>query len=211
MAEAHKVPSSSSGGGDSSGLIMFIVKILVVVVVILIGFALMVRNPATTISFIYFLQWLQLLSVIVIIGGIITTIMMMRRFTPLNIALGEGYGAKYKPPTDKPSNETAYSGRMTQVESHIESNSEAEWKLAVIEMDGILRDVLKDNGYLGDTIAEQLKAAETRPFNTFQNAWDAHKVRNRIAHEGVSFTIDKHEAKRVYGLYKSVFQEFKIL
>lgn len=209
MADAHKAPAA--GGGDSSGLVMFIIKVLVVLAVILIGFALMVRNPESTMSFVNFLRWVQVFAGIVIVGAAIATVVMMRRFTPLNMALGEGYGAKYKPPTNEKQTANKYSDRLKKVETHVHSSSEAEWKLAVIELDGILRDVLKDNGYEGETVFDQLKSAETRPFGAIQNAWDGHKVRNRIAHEGVQFSIDQHEARRVYTLYKSVFEEFKIL
>ena len=209
MADAHKAPAA--GEGDSSGLVMFIIKVLVVLVVLLVGFALMVRNPESTNNFISFLRWIQVFAGIVIIGAIVAAIMMMYRFTPLNMALGNGYITKYKPPTDNKQSFGKYTDRLNKVENHIHSNSEAEWKLAVIELDGILRDVLKDNGYEGETVFDQLKSAETRPFATIQNAWDGHKVRNRIAHEGVQFSMDQHEARRVYGLYKSAFEEFKIL
>lgn len=209
MADAHKAPAA--GGGDSSELVLYIVKVLVVLVVLLIGFALMVRSPESTAGFITFLKWVQVCAGLVILGAVITALMMMRRFTPLNMALGEGYGAKYKPPTDAKAHQNKYLDRLSKVETHVHSSSEAEWKLAVIELDGILRDVLKDNGYEGETVFDQLKSAETRPFGAIQNAWDGHKVRNRIAHEGVGFSMDQHEARRVYSLYKSVFEEFKIL
>jgi hypothetical protein len=59
--------------------------------------------------------------------------------------------------------------------------------------------------------AEQLHAAEVKRFGSYENAWEAHKVRNRIAHEGVKFELTQNEAKRVYKLYATVFEEFGIV
>jgi hypothetical protein len=210
MADAHK-PASAAPAAGNSDLVFFILKIVVILLVVVMAVAFMLRDPASALSFISFLHFVQVFGILVIAVSVITAFFMMHRFTPLNIALGQGYGDKYKSPTEKNMNTTQYSARLSQVDEHLNSNSEAEWKLAIIELDGLLRDVLKENGYVAETVAEQLKGAETRPFATLQNAWDAHKVRNRIAHDGVSFTMDKHEAKRVYSLYKSVFEEFKII
>ena len=48
-------------------------------------------------------------------------------------------------------------------------------------------------------------------FKTIELAWDAHKMRNRIAHEGSDFVLTEREAKRVFVLYESVFRELKAI
>ena len=209
MADAHKAPAAASGD-DSSSMTMFIIKVLVAVLAFFFVILLIARDSDSTASFISFLKVLQVFAGLFILGGIITAIVMMRRFTPLNMALGEGYGAKYKPPTEKAATST-FSSRLAQVDAHMNADTLPEWKVGIIELDGILRDVLKEKGYPGETVADQLRGGEARPFTSLENAWEAHKVRNRIAHDGMAFTMDKHEARRVYGLYKTVFEEFKLL
>ena len=66
-------------------------------------------------------------------------------------------------------------------------------------------------GYRGESIGEQLKGVEKSDFTTIDDAWEAHKVRNLIAHEGANFLLSDREAKRVIGLYKNVFQEFHFI
>ena len=68
--------------------------------------------------------------------------------------------------------------------------------------------MLDKSGYRGEGIGEQLKSADKSDFTTIDDAWEAHKIRNSIAHEGASFMITEREAKRVIGLYKKVFEEF---
>jgi hypothetical protein len=97
-----------------------------------------------------------------------------------------------------------------RVLNHIGSTSESDWRLAVLEADIIL-DTLLDNMRLpGETMADKLKAVEKSDFTTIDSAWEAHKIRNQIAHES-DYVLNQHEAKRVVGLYQSVFEEFRII
>ena len=93
------------------------------------------------------------------------------------------------------------------------ANSEAEndWVRAIISSDVILGDLLDGMSLPGDTIGEKLKAVEKGDFQTLDNAWEAHKIRNAIAHSGLDFQINQREVKRIIGLYETVFQEFKII
>lgn len=98
--------------------------------------------------------------------------------------------------------------RWELVQKHINSDSPAEWRMAIIEADSMLDDMVQRMGYEGDNLGERLKAVEPSDFQTLQNAWEAHKVRNKIAHEGVSFVVSQREARRVVELYRTVFEEF---
>jgi hypothetical protein len=81
-------------------------------------------------------------------------------------------------------------------------------KLAIIEADIMLDTMLTKIGYDGNTVAEKLKNVEESDFVTLQKAWEAHKVRNRIAHDGSKFKISRGEAERVVNLFEQVFKEF---
>jgi hypothetical protein len=87
----------------------------------------------------------------------------------------------------------------------------SDWKFAIIEADIMLDEMLTTMGYKGDTVGEKLKQVERSDFSTVEKAWEAHKVRNQIAHEGSAFSITKPEAVRVIELYKDVFEEFFII
>ncbi len=101
--------------------------------------------------------------------------------------------------------------RWEVVENHIASTSPAEWRMAIIEADSILDDMVKKMGYDGDGLGERLKVVEVSDFNSIQSAWEAHKVRNQIAHEGAGFELTHREAKRIIGLYENVFKEFEYI
>jgi len=100
------------------------------------------------------------------------------------------------------------STRWSIVEGHMQSENPAEWKLAIIEADSMLEELVKKLGYPGGTLGEMMKQIEISDFNTLNEAWEAHKVRNYIAHQGSTFLLTKHQANRVIRLYEKVFKEF---
>jgi hypothetical protein len=97
------------------------------------------------------------------------------------------------------------------VEEHINSDDQNKWKLAILESDIILAEMLDKLSLPGESIGEKLKSVESSDFDTIEQAWEAHKIRNAIAHQGSDFLLNQREAKRVIGLYASVFKEFGII
>lgn len=95
-----------------------------------------------------------------------------------------------------------------RIKERIDSDNPDEWRLAILDADVLLERIVDRMQYQGDTLSEKLRQIERSDFNTIDEAWEAHKVRNRIAHEGEDFTLTPREAKRVISLYEQVFQEF---
>jgi hypothetical protein len=113
---------------------------------------------------------------------------------------------------DTPVTEAAqHAARWQIITDHLESSREAEWKLAILEADNLLEELVRQIGYEGDTLGERLKMADPREFKSIEGAWEAHKIRNRIAHDGVNFQLSEQEARRVIGLYERVFREFRFI
>ena len=98
--------------------------------------------------------------------------------------------------------------RWEEVLRHFRSENSSDWRLAIIEADTILDYMMQSLGYQGKNLGERLKQVDRSNFSTIDSAWEAHKVRNRIAHEGISFKLTKEQARRVIGQYESVFREF---
>lgn len=100
------------------------------------------------------------------------------------------------------------SQRWKSVMEHVDSSNQNDWRQAIMEADIILEDILRKMGYQGMGVGEMLTRAEKADFKTLNEAWEAHKVRNMIAHEGSSFQLSQYEAKRVINMYRLVFEEF---
>ena len=98
--------------------------------------------------------------------------------------------------------------KFAVIQGYMSSQSEALWRIGIMEADNLLLEILTEKGYEGDGVGEKLKNAS---FKTIDLAWDAHKVRNRIAHEGSDFQLTEREAKRAFTLFESVFRDLKAI
>ncbi len=101
--------------------------------------------------------------------------------------------------------------RWEKIERHLDSGRESDWRLAIIEADVLLDEMMTTMGYRADSLGEKLKGVEKSDFTTIAQAWEAHTVRNKIAHEGAAFALSEREARRVIALYEEVFREFRFL
>jgi hypothetical protein len=93
----------------------------------------------------------------------------------------------------------------------LNSDIPANWRSAVLEADTMLDSLLNVQGYRGENIGEKMKGIEKSDFTTLDYAWEAHKARNKIAHEGSDFLLTQREARRIINLYSRVFQEFEYI
>lgn len=97
--------------------------------------------------------------------------------------------------------------RWAHVISLIESPSQSDWRQAIIEADIMLDDLLTQLGYPGQTVGEKLRAVNPGNFKTLNDAWEGHKVRNEIAHQGSAFVLSDHLAYRTIHKYENVMRE----
>lgn len=86
-----------------------------------------------------------------------------------------------------------------------------DWRLAIIEADILLERTLDNLGYRGETVSDKLKQITAQQVPSIQEAWDAHKIRNRIAHDGADFTLTMPESRQVMQNYQAVFRDLGII
>ncbi len=87
------------------------------------------------------------------------------------------------------------------------SDNTSDWKLAVIEADIYMDRCLDDNGFHGDTTGDKLKQVTPDRMPSIGIAWEVHKIRNRIAHQGANFVLTMPEARRMISYYEIIFTD----
>ena len=97
-----------------------------------------------------------------------------------------------------------------KVTGNVSSENESDWRLAIIEADKMLDALMSIAGFSGASLGEKLLAVEPGEMLSLNDAWEAHKYRNKIAHEP-GFVVSHYEAKRVIGLYEKVFREYEYI
>lgn len=76
-----------------------------------------------------------------------------------------------------------------------------DWKLAIIEADKFLDDLLKRLGYGGESMGDRLKKVDSKKIANLDQIWQAHKIRNDIVHNSeyeptksdIDFALETYE------------------
>jgi hypothetical protein len=105
---------------------------------------------------------------------------------------------------------SGHNARWDEIEKHINSTREAEWKFAVIEADKLVDEALKESRFPGDTMGDILMNIQPGQLTTLQGLWEAHKIRNRLVHD-VNYFLRYTEAKRAVGLYGKTLKELQAM
>lgn len=120
----------------------------------------------------------------------------------------EEYAKKMAAKEGGESIKTSKNPRWDMVVKYMNSGDESGWRLAVLEADTILEDLLEQLGFPGEGIGEKLKMLDKEKFRHISFAWDAHVVRNKVAHEGTAYILTLRESARVIGLYEQIFRDY---
>lgn len=97
-----------------------------------------------------------------------------------------------------------------QIVKAMRTNEIGKWKMAILEADKLLDEVLKSSGLRAATSEERFKQLTPESVSNFTQLQEAHRVRNRVAQEP-DFNITKDDALSVLKVYKAAFQEFGLL
>lgn len=101
--------------------------------------------------------------------------------------------------------------RWVRVETYMTSLNQSDWKIAILEADNILDQIVERMGYDGATLGERMKQIEASDFPYLEEAWVAHKTRNSIAHKGTDYELSRSDAERTINIYHRVFKELGYL
>ncbi len=87
-----------------------------------------------------------------------------------------------------------------------QSEDENRVKMAIIEADQILDSLLVKKGIKGDDMGERLRQLDKNQLANLEAVWQAHKARNRIAHEA-DFRINNQQAKAIIEIFQKAVQD----
>jgi len=96
------------------------------------------------------------------------------------------------------------------IERHFFAGDDSDLKIALIEADHLLDEALHGAGVPGATIGDRLKKVRPEQLPNVDDVWQAHKLRNRIAHEG-NFVLKRDLAERALTVYEKALENLGLL
>ncbi len=87
---------------------------------------------------------------------------------------------------------------------------ETEWKMAILEADKLLDDVLRSSGYNQATADARFAALTSESVANYEQVIQAHEIRGKISKD-LEFTLTHAEAIEVLKIYKKALREFGLI
>lgn len=100
--------------------------------------------------------------------------------------------------------------KWNKVKARLKSNNQSEYKVAIIEGDNIIDDLITRMGYKGENFGERLDGITPGQIENIEDLRRAHEVRNRIIHDE-SFILTKEEAQKTIADFEKFLQYFQVI
>lgn len=97
-----------------------------------------------------------------------------------------------------------------KIKLRLETAAESEYKLAIIEADSMLDDILKRMGIGGESLGERFEKINTVTLPNLSEAQEAHKIRNNIVHDP-DYRLSLDEAKKTLAIYEKSLSDLQAL
>lgn len=98
-----------------------------------------------------------------------------------------------------------YRSKWLSIEQSLVRDSEPSYHMAILNADKLVDQALKERGFKGQTMGDRMKFAKETWSN--RNAiWEAHKLRNQIAHEP-DVRISYDQSRRALAGFKQALKD----
>jgi len=98
-----------------------------------------------------------------------------------------------------------YRSNWLNIEQSLNQNEPASYTMAVLNADKLLDQAMRDKGCSGKTEAERMKSVQHK-WSHKDDVWQAHKLRNKIAHE-TGFVVNYTTAQHAVYVFKQALKE----
>ena len=153
-------------------------------------------------------ETLSVLKIISVILSILLFIIILLLIYKLKKNIAKSLELVSERVTSSVPSKKAISKEWQSVLDKMEKEDTDSHRLAVIEADKILDDLLKKIGYVGGDMGERLKQITPVQLSNIDEVWEAHRVRNRIVHEP-DFKLTRMQAKRAIEIYQKALEDLE--
>ena len=112
--------------------------------------------------------------------------------------------------TFKPYGVVEFSKKWKKIIKRLELGTESEAKLAVIEADDLLNEILEKMGYSGESLGEKLKQFKKTILPNLDEVLEVHKIKSDIVHDP-SFRLSFDQAKKLLEVYERALSNLEAL
>lgn len=153
-------------------------------------------------------SWIATILTFAFVGFILWAVYIRIRIYEVDEELGGAYTKHFVKPEVS---QKLVNQRWEQIRAHFESENPNDWRAAIIDADTLLEEVVTGLGYTGESLGAKLTSIRLNDFPTLQSAWEAHKMRNVIAHQGSNFSLSERQKEITRKHFEAVFRDTGII
>lgn len=98
--------------------------------------------------------------------------------------------------------------RWKKIQKRIETGSEPEYKLAIVEADDFLNEVLEKKAYSGETFEERVRQVEKIQLPNLEEILEMHEIRNSIVYDP-DYRLDLDRAGKILNIYETAIKNIE--
>ncbi len=164
-------------------------------------------NPeAVSPTFAYIFSVLRIIFITVSVLMVGMIIFLVTKSPYLQFRFREKHTESWK---RKPYQEIKIDKDWNEILRQAKDEDESERKLAVIEADDLINDVLSQLGYEGETLLEKLSGLTKEIIPNIEDVRSAHKERRDMVYDP-NKNVSKEEATKLISTYEEVFKDLQI-
>lgn len=152
--------------------------------------------------FMTFVKFLALVYILVVIVDIVLIVLL----TDVKASMRENKTGAHRPAGSK----KKYRKRWAAIEERADTGLVPQYKVAILEADAFVLEVLDALGFHGKNMAESLAGASGYSLETRDRLLEAHEVRNRIVQDP-GFTLTPEEAAVTLGHFREFLDEVDLI
>ncbi len=100
------------------------------------------------------------------------------------------------------------SKKWGKIKKRLEKDNEAEYKLALIEADKILDDILKKMGYGEKSLNEKLKRLSSNDVSNLEELLKANEICQNVVHDP-NYRLNKEKAEEIINIFEESFKDLE--
>ena len=100
--------------------------------------------------------------------------------------------------------------KWDKIKARLGSENISQYKVAILEADSVIDDIIAKIGYEGKNMTEKLDLIKPGQLENLEEIRNAHQIRNRIIHEA-DFHVDKKMAEETIGVYEKLLKHLELL
>lgn len=100
--------------------------------------------------------------------------------------------------------------KWAKIKGRLESENVSQYKVAIIEADSIIDDVIAKIGYVGKNMTERLDKIKPGQLENLEEIRNIHQIRNRIIHEA-DFSVDRKIAQQAIEVCEDLLKHLELL